>query len=242
MKQHHLVFSVTRDHWKWKDIERRIKIHPEMSRFNHQPVLKEFSDLQLEIPTWERTQILNLLEKKHTGMVKNYYTDFADSPFAEEFTSLLNDSFEAEAERYGYHSNWYSTFDGLIPTCYMMTKDDDHVPELELPIQTRQDKTSAPSTNSTNNEEDNKQVDQSERKASEHRYQLALQRVTNQQAQIVEDEDDDEKTQLEKKMNDAKIRPSTQPPIMPDPQPPLVPQPTNKRKHKHKDHEREFGD
>lgn len=237
MKQHHLVFSVTRNHWKWKDIERRIKIHPELARFNHQPVLKEFSDLQLEVPTWERTQILNLLEKKHTGTVKNYYADFAESPFAEEFVDLLNDSFKAEAERYGYHSNWYSTFDGLTPVCYMMTKDDDHVPELALPFQTRQSKTSAPSNSDT----DNKQVDQLEQEASEHRYHLALQRASNQQSEAVENEDDEE-TQLEKKMNKAKLHPSVQPPIMP--QPPLTPQPTKKseKKHKNKDKGLAFGE
>lgn len=238
MKQHHLTFTVRHDHLDWYSIKHRPIIHAEMAQFNHQPKTREFSDLQLELPVWERLQLLQLLEKKHEGSVKKFYTDFADSPFAEEFVDLLNDSFKTEAERYGYHSNWYSTFDGLAPVCYMMCQKDDHVPELELPIQTRQSKTSAPSNDDT----DNKQVEQAEQEASEHRYQLALQRVTNQQAQIVEDEDDDEKTQLEKKMNDAKIRPSTQPPIMPDPQPPLVPQPTKKRKHKHKDHEREFGD
>ena len=235
MKQHHLTFNVRHDHLDWYSIKHRPIIHAEMAQFNHQPKTREFSDLQLELPVWERLQLLQLLEKKHEGSVKKFYTDFADSPFGKEFVDLLNDSFKTEAERYGYHSNWYSTFDGLAPVCYMMCQKDDHVPELELPIQTRQSKTSAPSNSDT----DNKQVEQAEQEASELRYHLALQRASNQQTQAVEDDDDE--TKLEKEMQKAKLHPSTQPPIMPKTQPPLVPQPTSKPKKKQNNKHKEGG-
>lgn len=228
LKQHHLVFNVLHNIYTLNDIKAQLVFKPSAARFDHKPTAGTYSYMQLEVPYWERNQLVQLLPKK-----ENAYIDYS-SPYSDEFALLLNDAFNEDAKRYGY-KNWYSQFEGTTPICYLMD-DEEKVPELALPIHTH---TSVPQEN--HDKEDNKQVDQLEQEASEHRYHLALQRASNQQSEAVENEDDEE-TQLEKKMNKAKLHPSVQPPIMP--QPPLTPQPTKKseKKHKNKDKGLAFGE